>query len=520
MLVAGLTFSCGLVLGLLVHLPGVYSPSSTVRHRRSSGQFDTVQIGHRSLLQSKDDLNTPLPAHKNTSHLKSDKMLNTFAPISKVGLVRTISTIQQPEARSPSPEMLLNAVEKSSGKRRPEITNQKDTVPVNIKQARVEKGTMGADKYEKARKNSRGDNDINPNTNTSNEIEIGLNNENEADAERVKAEEFNGQTLHDLGIENVVENSIYWSTEVETTVVPRGFTDDDALLWRKTVDDAKVVRITEGCGRMQNRQITFADGTLACARYRLNTDQMQGEVYSYYLAQILNVPNVPPTLLQLADTRTDKWASVDEDVVAAQWHPGKVVALTPWIDNLESVYIPPTLRPQEEKQLYPDQNLAELTPNEIAELVQWSDLIVFDYLTANLDRVVNNMFNLQWNSAMMESPTHNLEKNAESGSLVFLDNESGLFHSYRLLGRYSSYHDELLQSLCVFRKKTAAMIARLYKSRDIGTVLQTTFEKAEPLFRYLPRIPMKNLQTLQSRIDAVYQQITHCQEKFTGSAHR
>jgi four-jointed box protein 1 len=139
---------------------------------------------------------------------------------------------------------------------------------------------------------------------------------------------------------------------------------------------------------------------------------------------------------------------------------------------------------------------------------------VFDYLTANLDRVVNNMFNLQWNAAMMDSPAHNLERNSKTGNLVFLDNESGLFHSYRLLGRYSNYHDELLRSLCVFRKKTAAVVSRLHKSRDIGAVLQTTFERGEPLARHLPRIPFNNIQTLQSRIDAVYQQITHCQEKF------
>jgi hypothetical protein len=38
----------------------------------------------------------------------------------------------------------------------------------------------------------------------------------------------------------------------------------------------KIVKMGDGCGRMQNRMLTFRDASKACARYRLNIDQMQG----------------------------------------------------------------------------------------------------------------------------------------------------------------------------------------------------------------------------------------------------
>ena len=493
MLVAGLTFSCGLVLGLLLHLPGVYSPATALRHKRSLTEFgpdSSVHIGHRTLLATVADDN------KNSS----EDVVNNRLPsaVSKVGLSRTIGHVQQPAAKPPSSAIVVNSDDQLSGKRALEKHDQLATLPLHIQTPRVKQRPVGKDKYDDTNTTvDRADPDS--------EIEVELiNNTNDNPANNEKS-----------NVKTYIDNFVYWSDEVEQNIVPDSFSHADAQKWRAVVESGKVVHIAEGCGRMQNRRLTFADGTMACARYRLNTDQMQGEVYSYYLARLLGIHNVPPAVLQLADTLDDKWRSVDDDVVAAQWHPGKVLAVTPWLDDLQPVYIPSTLRPVQHKQLHPDTKFSDLPEQDLTELVQWSDLIVFDYLTANLDRMVNNMFNLQWNSAMMDSPTHNLEKNGDNGPLVFLDNESGLFHSYRLLSRYSEYHEELLQALCVFRKQTAAAVTRLAQSRDIGAILQATLEEHEPLAQYLPRMPQSNVQILQRRVDTVHQQILRCQQKFS-----
>ncbi|BFZ09817.1 hypothetical protein BsWGS_12856 [Bradybaena similaris] len=309
-----------------------------------------------------------------------------------------------------------------------------------------------------------------------------------------------------------VVNGILWSSELEQSC-PRPFQLSDAEAWRRQVEELDVVKMEEGCGRMQNRLITFRDASRACARYRLNTDQIQGEIFSYYLARIFNVSNIPPTILARVDTLSPRWKTVHLQLSLAQWADAKLVVLTQHINGLFPAHIPPEFR-EEGRRLEPTPTmLGSKSHSELCELVQWSDLLVFDYLTANLDRVINNMFNRQWNDQMMSSPAHNLEQQAD-GSLVFLDNESGLFHGYRLLEKYSSFHQSLLESLCVFRPSTAETIKRLYQSASVGEELHRLFASNEVLHKHLAVIPNKNLKILQHRIDDVYKQILRCEQRF------
>jgi uncharacterized membrane protein len=64
-------------------------------------------------------------------------------------------------------------------------------------------------------------------------------------------------------------------------------------------------------------------------RYRLNTDQIQGEVYSYYLAQLLNMTRyMPPAIMVPVDTLSAQWRPVHLQVSMAQWADGRIVVLT------------------------------------------------------------------------------------------------------------------------------------------------------------------------------------------------
>lgn len=310
-----------------------------------------------------------------------------------------------------------------------------------------------------------------------------------------------------------IVNGILWSSELEQSC-PKPFQLSEAEAWRRQVEELDIVKMEEGCGRMQNRLITFRDASRACARYRLNTDQIQGEIFSYYLARIFNVSNIPPTILARVDTLSPRWKTVHLQLSLAQWADAKLVVLTQHIGGLLPAHIPTEFR-EEGRRLEPTPTmLGSKSHSELCELVQWSDLLVFDYLTANLDRVINNMFNRQWNDQMMSSPAHNLEQQAD-GSLVFLDNESGLFHGYRLLEKYSSFHQSLLESLCVFRPSTAETIKRLYQSASVGEELHRLFASNEVLHKHLAVIPNKNLKILQHRIDDVYRQILRCEQRFS-----
>ena len=115
----------------------------------------------------------------------------------------------------------------------------------------------------------------------------------------------------------------------------------------------------------------------------------------------------------------------------------------------------------------------------------------------------------------MEAPAHNLAKDTRTGLLIFLDNESGLLHGYRLLDKYEQYHRVMLDSLCVFRKSTAEAVKRLHRDKNVGHLLKSMFQTLEPnLVNYLPIIPDKSIKILNHRIDRVYDQITKCESLY------
>ncbi|XP_023036897.1 extracellular serine/threonine protein kinase four-jointed [Drosophila willistoni] len=353
-------------------------------------------------------------------------------------------------------------------------------------------------------------------------------------------------------VEGLIESDIYWGEQVERAL-PKGFASQDQQSWEKYVaNQGQVVRLEHGCGRMQNRLVVFADGTRACARYRQNTDQIQGEIFSYYLGQLLNISNLAPSAATVIDTTTNGWSSALGDITQAQWKERRPVVLTRWLADLEPAGIPQPFQPlerhlnrydvwnltrnmQREGQTANHQSsMLEETQSEsksesesesalllqrLIELAQWSDLIVFDYLIANLDRVVNNLYNFQWNADIMAAPAHNLARQTHSQLLVFLDNESGLLHGYRLLKKYEAYHSLLLDNLCLFRRPTIEALRRL-RAEGAGRQLRQMFESTTSgqVRDVLPSLPDKSIKILVERIDRVLGQVQKCRDSSSSSS--
>ncbi|XP_008279988.1 four-jointed box protein 1 [Stegastes partitus] len=309
-----------------------------------------------------------------------------------------------------------------------------------------------------------------------------------------------------------VEDGVFWSEWLED-LLPVGFTEEYARAWRSRARTYRVVKLEPGCGRISNQLATFADGTKACVRYGINADQVQGETLTYYLAGLLGITNLPPLVLSQLSGDSEQWAAVRTRIDGLQWSDRAVVSLTEWISNLTGVVTPAPLR-QESGGLHPAlEELRNKTTAELLELMQWSDLIILDYLTANFDRLVSNLFSLQWDSRVMERDTNNLLKTPH-GDLVFIDNEAGLVHGFRVLNMWEKYHNTVLDSVCVFRKRTTQRVAELHRRRDSRQRLLELYRDSEPLSQELGFLSDEHAGVLQDRIDRLYKHILHCKGKY------
>ncbi|XP_028263934.1 four-jointed box protein 1 [Parambassis ranga] len=310
-----------------------------------------------------------------------------------------------------------------------------------------------------------------------------------------------------------VENGIFWSEWLED-LLPAGFTEEYARAWRQRARTSRVVKLEPGCGRISNQLATFADGTKACVRYGINADQVQGETLTYYLASLLGITNLPPLILSQLNSDSEQWADVRTRIGGLQWSDRAVVSLTEWISNLTGVVTPAPLR-QESSGLHPVlKDLWNKTSTELLELMQWSDMVIFDYLTANFDRLVSNLFSLQWDSRVMERDTNNLLKTPH-GDLVFIDNEAGLVHGFRVLNMWEKYHNTVLSSVCVFRKRTTLRVAELHRRRDSRRRLLELYRDSEPLSQELGFLSDEHAGVLQDRIDRLHEHILHCKGKYS-----
>lgn len=420
--------------------------------------------------------------------------------------------------------------------------------------------------------------------------------------------------------QSIIADDVFWGELIENAY-PRGFQAANYSDWNEYVngDESHVVQLEQDkCGRMQNRLLIFSDGTMACARYRQNIDQIQGELFSFYLGSLLNLTNMAPTALQIVNEDTSFWANASTGVREAGWKALRPVVLTKHIAHIIPACIPRQFQKPLERHLnkfdvknitlgldgmknsvyedsrkgeqaqqridgndvaaaeevvgvrnlladkssskiWPsinwfniktsrDENVAHPPLSSLVELAQWSDLVVFDYIIAHLDRVVNNLYNFQWNSAIMEAPAHNLAKNRDL--LLFLDNESGLLHGYRLLAKYEAYHSLLLENLCVFRRSTINQVSkrkrgdrgdgrltdklvlicfrfcspatplqlRWLETQDVGQLLNRMYLDSTPahLSGILPQLPDKSIVILKKRINQVLRHVDKCQKMFSS----
>ncbi|KAM3920548.1 four-jointed box protein 1 [Leptodactylus fuscus] len=305
-----------------------------------------------------------------------------------------------------------------------------------------------------------------------------------------------------------LEQGIFWARSLERAL-PQGFSDEYTLHWQEFARTASVVSMEKGCGRSTNRLVTLSDGSRACVRYGINPEQIQGEVLSFYLSRLLGLHTVPPCVLSKVGSA--QWAPVQAELGGTGWTSGSLVTITPWLHNLSSVLPPLSLRAEDGK-LLPLREELRSGHAGVVELAQWADLILFDYLTANFDRLVSNLFSLQWDPRVMLRGTNNLHRTAD-GTLVLLDNEAGLVHGYRLRDTWDKYNGQLLSTVCLFRRGVARRLRELYLARKASEELHSLYLAREPLAADLGSLTELEAQILQDRVGVIYRHIQTCQGK-------
>jgi len=340
----------------------------------------------------------------------------------------------------------------------------------------------------------------------------------------------NGNVQHQNGF-TIIEDGIYWASELEARLSP-GPSDAQVQFKLQELRERKVQSLDKPdwlhCGRDKNRFVHFSDGGHACARFRANhAEFVQGEVMAFYLARLLGITNTPAVIL--SEVSSNQWGTVHEQ----QWPKNSIVALIEWLPNLTKTTMPTILRKQllqqnSNPEVYQpiDKNSEDFTSldeTQLEHLVQWSDLVIFDYLTGNYDRMASmqDAAEKEDKPSILKETIHNLALSEDTGSLWYIDNESSFLDAYSLLYddentngvRFKKFHKEMLKSSCVFRKKTINRLFAMKKSLDPAQLLLEFVNVNEPLFQNLPQIHSNSIfrQHFSQRIQEVWNWVQECQ---------
>lgn len=349
-----------------------------------------------------------------------------------------------------------------------------------------------------------------------------------------------GANAADKGGTVAITDGIFWSDAVERLLPPPERSHRQRH-WRQHASSQAVGAVRAHCGRLRGAyEVTFEDGhTRACARPQRNVEQLLGTVYTAALAGLLGLGNHVPASLLVSppEQEPERWSAVADDIRG--WRQGRPVAFVDLADarRLADAVLPESLTatfltsgslPAEQQQpsLTP-LAVVRLSPAEAAVLAQWSDLVLFDYITAHTDRIVNGIVNARWGGGgaqIWRRPVHKMAADVVDGSLLYTDNEDAIFQGYSLLDavadggqQYAAYHEAILSRLCVFRASTVGAIERYHKSGDLADKLIKAVERHDSVAeRFLPHVGGHMGPVLQARLASVASWVHNCSVAYSS----
>lgn len=280
-------------------------------------------------------------------------------------------------------------------------------------------------------------------------------------------------------------DDVFWPKELDQKIKPP-FSKEFGEDFVSRARSLRVVSLKSGCGRTspQNRLAVLSDGTRVCCRYPKATGaDTRAEVYSYHLNGLLGLWNIPPAVAVVVNASSEQWSAVKTEVINAKWEDGKYVVMSLFINDLEEVPFP---RPVKHNNTLTFSGLDrfQLTPSERDILIQWTDMIVFDFLVGHTDRLVDTL-RLLIKTNLLERPVHNLYK-IHSSMLVFIDHESPFSYGYCGYFRnreYYNYQTRFFNATCLFRESTVMAILNLNQTDGSYPidVLENYIQRVDPV---------------------------------------
>jgi hypothetical protein len=243
---------------------------------------------------------------------------------------------------------------------------------------------------------------------------------------------------------------------------------------RRSLANEEIAEIERGHGgRSLAFKITLADGTVGYYKpeQTFSAAHYYSELGAYYLDRELGLGRVPPTIGRVMDWDPLRRAAmgderVDEVIVQEDgtvrgafiwWIPERLERLAAgrgwdkWVRNEGPLYITPFQRPRHwrDDRVMTEGEVAADAPDTEDRAAELSDMIVFDYLTTNVDRWGGNF--------------QNVRTRGEGGPLIYLDNGAGFTAGPR--GARVPLMDDRLHAVQRFRRSTLDRLRRLDRSR-------------------------------------------------------
>lgn len=238
---------------------------------------------------------------------------------------------------------------------------------------------------------------------------------------------------------------------------------------RRALATGEIAEIERGHGgRSLAFKITLTDGTQGYFKpeQSFSAAHYYSELAAYYLDRELGIGRVPPAIGRVmeweplrqaanGDERIDEVAVQEDGTVRGAfiwWIPERLARFQPgrrwdkWLRQDGSLLISPYQRPREWSNAHiPTEGpVAEDAPATEGRVEELADLILFDYLTTNVDRWGGNFTNVR--------------TRGEGGPLIYLDNGAGFTAGPRAR---VPLMDARLHALQRFRRQTVERIRTL-----------------------------------------------------------
>ena len=264
---------------------------------------------------------------------------------------------------------------------------------------------------------------------------------------------------------------------------PHLFSEPRLAAFLETLRDGYVEEIhatslgTFGARKGLNKVATLGSGEKVLMKER-GRHNLQGELFSYHLNCYLDLWNAPPIALGCLAHRSDGKLvlAAAEDATVLRNESATCFTVAAFVEGMRgAVYLPPRASLE----------VVPTSSRELSRLLEWSDLVLFDFLTGHSDRLVDNNFQLlpRVDFILSTKRVPNLAR-ASSGQLLLIDHET-TFHLGYARARESSlqtrrqYHH--LDTVFVFRRRTVERLCGLCVRRDPAAELEDYVRRRDPI---------------------------------------